>query len=152
MLACDVVFRMHPQEEQQLVAQLRENMGGWTYEARERAYGALFDGPSAAVSPDERQTLDAIDDDLSRRGTAGLWGADEYDLALTGSSNGGLRVVCTHHPEIPYDGFRGSKSLDEATREQFNDLLWDYCELVVDSLQEQVDAFVQATNGRPASD
>jgi hypothetical protein len=152
MLACRVVFNMNSQDERQLVAQVSESIGGWTYEARERAYDALFDGPAAVVTPEERRRLDAIDADLSRRGDAGLWGTDEYELAVTGASNGHLRVVCTHHPEIPYDGFRGSRSLDEATREQFNDLLWDYCELVVGTLQERVDEFVQSANGQASDD
>jgi hypothetical protein len=140
---------MNGEDEQQLLDRVHDRLGGWTYAAREQAYEEYFEGPNAVVTAEERRRLDDIDEELTRRGDGGLWGIDEYDIAETGEADGHFRVVCTHHPEIPYDGFRGTRSLDEATREEFNDLLWDYCERVVDHLQDRLDELVQAHGESP---
>nr|WP_241768322.1 hypothetical protein [Haloferax sp. ATB1] len=45
-------------------------------------------------------------------------------------------------PTIPASWSRGGESLTEPEREQFNDLLWDYCERVRRYVQDEVNEFV----------
>lgn len=131
-------------DRRELLRRARTRLDGWRYVARTRAYGELFEGETAALTDDEVRQLDEIDSRLTRSAGEGLWNVDEYGIVENGANgNGsGFRVVCIAHPEIPYEGYRGTWSLDEATRGQFNDVLWEYCQLVADYVQEELDAFV----------
>jgi len=130
--------------DRETVQSVRERLEEWTVDARDRAYGELFEGADAVLTDEELRLLDRIDSDLTRRDGSGLWGADEYGI-VAGSELGadGPRVVCTYHPEIPYEGFRGEDSLSESTREEFNDVLWEYCERVAAIIQDYLDAFLR---------
>jgi hypothetical protein len=138
---------MAPAEiDRETVRRARERLDEWTYDARDRAFSELFEGADAAVTEEELALLDRIDADLTRRGEVGLWGADEYGVVVSGTPDAEeLRVVCTYHPKIPFEGFRGEESLEESTREEFNDLLWDYCERVARHLQRDLEAFLRST-------
>lgn len=127
--------------ERASLARARDHMEGWIFEARDRAFAELFEGPGAEASADERRLLDRIDSDLTRREGRGIWGADEYAL-VPSKAGEGPRVVCTVHPEIPSEGYRGVETLDESTRSELNDLLWDYCERVAELVHEEVDSFL----------
>lgn len=134
--------------EREILRRAREHLDEWTYEARDRAYGELFEGPDAALTDGELRELDRIDSDLTRRGQTGIWGADEYGIVHDGGpAPGEPGVVCTYHPEIPYEGFRGGESLDEPDREQYNDVLWSYAERVAELVQDQLDEFVRSDGG-----
>ena len=128
-----------------LLEQARQRLDEWRYVARDRAYSEMFEGPDAVLSDAELRQLDRIDSRLAREIGEGLWGADEYGIIQNGAAGNdlGFRVVCTSHPGIPYEGYRGLQSLDEATREQFNDVLWDYCRQVAEYIQDQLDEFVR---------
>ena len=128
------------------VRRAREHLEEWKFEARDRAYDERFDGPDAVVTDEELQLLDRIDSDLTRRSGEGLWDADEYAIVLAGGADAGdARVVCTYHPEIPYEGFRGEESLSEATREELNDVLWDYAERVATLVEADLETFLQTS-------
>lgn len=130
--------------DRELVRRVREELDEWTFDARDRAYAALFEGADAVVTEEERRLLDRIDSDLARRSGEGLWTADEYGVVAGGASGAdGPRVVCIYHPEIPDEGYRGAESLDEATREELNDVLWEYAERVAGLVQADVDAFLR---------
>ncbi|MFC7046146.1 hypothetical protein ACFQH6_12645 [Halobacteriaceae archaeon GCM10025711] len=77
-------------------------------------------------------------------------GADSYGIVAgtTVSEESEFRVVCTYHPEIPYEDYRGEESLDEPERDAFNDVLWEYGERVAAHAQESLDAFVERVDGR----
>lgn len=137
---------MAPTErERALVRRARERLDEWTYDARERAYAALFEGPDAALAAGELQLLDRIDSELTRRTGTGLWGADEYGIAAAGVFDGeGPRVVCVYHPEIPEEGYPGEESLGDAPRRDLNDALWAYAERVAAYLQDDLDEFRRA--------
>ena len=123
----------------------REKLDTWTYEARDIAFTELFEGEKPVVTDEELQLLDSIDSDLTRQKRSSLWGSDEYGIVAPGIHEaGGLDVVCTHHPEIPYEGYRSEESLDEATREQLNDVLWEYCEQVARNIEDRLDAFLHS--------
>lgn len=126
----------------------RDRLDEWISIARDRAYADLFEGPDPLLTDEEIRLLDGIDSDLVRRGESGLWGADEYGI-VTREIVDGTRpeVVCTYHPEIPYEGFRGEESLDETTREELNDVLWIYCERVATDVQDELDAFLDVSRG-----
>ena len=128
--------------DRQLLQQAREQLDGWTYTARDQAYRELFDGDSAVVTGEERQLLDHIDEELASNGDDGIWGVDDYAIVMGHPKNHPLSVVCTRHPQIPVEWSRGEESLTEAEREQFNDLLWDYCERVRRHIQDEVNEFV----------
>jgi hypothetical protein len=128
--------------DRQLLNEARDQLDGWIYRARERSYRELFTGDDAAVTSEERQLLDRIDEGLATDGDEGLWGADDYDIVMGHPKNHPLSVVCTRHPQIPVEWSRGEESLSEPEREQFNDLLWDYCELVRLYVQDEVNEFV----------
>lgn len=130
--------------DRELLRRARDNLDGWIYAARDEAYHDLFTGDDAAVTPEERQLLDDIDSELSVNGDEGLWGADEYAIVRGHPKNHPLSVVCTQHPEIPTEWSRGETSLTEPEREQFNDLLWDYCERIRRYVQDEVNEFVGA--------
>jgi hypothetical protein len=135
-----------PNTGQERVRRARQRLEDWKFDARDRAYSELFEGADAALTDEELHLLDRIDSDMARRGGSGLWGADEYGIVGTGVLEAEEpRVVCTYHPEIPYEGFRGEESLSEPTREEFNDVLWDYCERVAAIIQEELDAFLGRT-------
>lgn len=123
-----------------------EHFEEWKFAARDQAYTELFEGPNAVLTDEELQLLDRIDSDLTRQGSGGLWGADEYGIVLGVFGAEEPRVVCTYHPEIPYEGYRGTDSLSEATREELNDVLWDYCERVAEIIQDELDAFVRSAS------
>lgn len=129
-----------------MVRRAQERLEEWTLDGRDRAYEAFFEGADAALRDEELRLLDRIDSDLTRRGEPGLWGTDEYGIAA-GDNVGGPQVVCTYHPEIPAEGYRGAGSLDEATREELNDLLWDYCERVAALVEADLDAFLGESRG-----
>jgi hypothetical protein len=137
--------------DRERVRQAREHLPEWTFDARSRAYTDLFEGPEAVVTDDELGLLDRIDSALSRRGQGGLWGVDEYGVVVRGALGDAVPpgVVCTYHPEIPSEGFRGEGSLDETTRERLNDVLWDYCERVATYLQDDLDAFLRTPESTP---
>ncbi|MFD1647874.1 DUF7539 family protein [Haloarchaeobius litoreus] len=138
---------MSAEIDRETVRRARERLPEWTYEARDQAYTELFEGPDAALTDAELGELDRIDSDLTRRGEPGIWGADEYGIVHDGGVEPGeLGVVCTYHPEIPYEGFRGEESLDEASREQYNDVLWTYCERVATYIQTDLDAFLRSAS------
>ncbi|WP_254525500.1 DUF7539 family protein [Natrinema caseinilyticum] len=132
--------------ERQRLQRARAHLEEWKFDARDRAFTELFEGPDAALTDDELLVLDRIDSDLTRQDGVGLWDADEYGI-VTGQpiDTSELRVVCTYHPEIPYEGFRGEESLDEATREELNDLLWNYCERVAEFIQTDLESFLEST-------
>lgn len=121
-----------------------ERLQEWIVVARDRAFEELFQGPDRVLSEAELQRLDRIDSELSRRRGRGLWGEDEYGIITTGLADeeSAPRVVCTYHPEIPFEGVRGESSIDEATREEFNDVLWEYCERVADHVQADLERFL----------
>lgn len=128
-----------------LLEQARQRLDEWRYVARDRAYNEMFEGRDAVLSDAELNQLDQIDSRLAREAGEGIWGADEYGIIQNGAPGNdlGFRVVCTSHPGIPYEGYRGLQSLDEATREQFNDVLWGYCRQVAEYIQDQLDEFVR---------
>ncbi|HKL28066.1 MAG TPA: hypothetical protein VJ898_02245 [Natrialbaceae archaeon] len=131
--------------ERTLLRRAREQLDAWTYEARDRAYTEFFEGPDRVLSDEELALLDRIDSDLTRRTGDGLWGGGEYGIVDGGASDeDGAQVVCIYHPEIPYEGYRGEESLDESTREELNDVLWEYSERVASLIQAELDAFVRA--------
>lgn len=124
------------------VRSAREHLEEWTFAARDRAFEEFFEGSDPVLSDEELALLDRIDSDLTRRGESGLWGADEYGIVAGNALEAGEpSVVCTYHPEIPYEGYRGEESLDEATREELNDKLWDYCERVADHVEDEFEEF-----------
>lgn len=131
-----------------VIREARARLDEWVFDARERAYAELFEGEAPVLTEEERGLLDRIDSDLARGTGSGLWGADEYGI-VTGDvlDTADPRVVCTYHPEIPSEGYRGAGSLSESTREEFNDVLWDYCERVADLLQADLDHFRRAWEG-----
>lgn len=130
--------------ERETIRRARERLDEWTFGARDRAYAELFEGEGAALTDNELGLVDRIDSDLTRQGGAGLWGADQYGIVVGGAVEATEpRVVCTYHPEIPYEGFRGEESLSEATREELNDVIWDYCERVTALIQDELDAFLR---------
>ncbi|ELZ58107.1 MULTISPECIES: hypothetical protein [unclassified Haloferax] len=128
--------------DRRLLREARERLDGWTYTARDRAYRELFAGDDAAVTAEERQLLDEVDAELAGDGDDGLWGTDEYAVVMGHPKNHPISVVCTRHPEIPSSWSRGGESLTEPEREQFNDLLWDYCERVRRYVQDEVNEYV----------
>lgn len=132
-------------DQRALLQRARRHLDEWRYVARERTSDEMFDGDDAVLSEAELAELDEIDSRLTQQSGEGIWGSDEYGIVENGASgnDSGFRVVCTSHPEIPYEGYRGLQSLDEATREEFNDLLWDYCQRVAEHIQEQLDSFVR---------
>lgn len=119
----------------------RERLEEWKYDARSRAYGELFQGEHAALSAEDMALLDSIDSALTRRTGDGLWDADEYGIVTGGRD--GPEVICIYHPEIPSEGYRGEGSLDEATRERLNEVLWEYSEYVAGVIQEDLEAFLR---------
>ncbi|WP_435361651.1 DUF7539 family protein [Haloarchaeobius sp. DFWS5] len=126
-----------------LLQRAREQMDGWIFDGRDRAFDEMFEGPGAVVSGEELQQLDRIDSALSRQTGVGIWGADQYGI-ITGHfpDDVPLRVVCTLHPEIPAEGYRGHNSLEESTRDRYNDVLFEYCERVATFAQADLEAFV----------
>ena len=133
------------ESERELLRRSREKLDTWTYEARDIAFTEFFEDEEPVATDEELQLLDRIDSDLTRQQGSGLWASDEYGIVATGIHEpGGLDVVCTHHPEIPYEGYRGEKSLDEATREQLNDVLWEYAERVARLIEDRLDAFLRS--------
>ncbi|WP_435320801.1 DUF7539 family protein [Haloarchaeobius sp. TZWSO28] len=130
--------------DRSLLRRAREQLDRWVFDGRDRAFTDLFDGPDAVVTGTELHQLDRIDSALSRQTGLGIWGSDEYGI-ITGQDldEVPLRVVCTLHPEIPGEGYRGEHSLDEATRGQFNDVLFEYCERVAAYSQTDLERFLQ---------
>lgn len=130
----------------EIVRRAREQLEDWKFDARDRAYTELFEGANAVLTDEELRLIDHIDSDLTRQGESGLWGADDYGIVVGGGLEAEeAQVVCTYHPEIPYEGYRGERSLSESTREELNDVFWDYCERVAAFIQEDLDAFLRST-------
>lgn len=128
----------------EMLRRARERLEEWKFDARDRAFSELFEGDDAVLSEPELRLLDSIDSELTRRGGSGLWGADEYGIAAPGVLGvDEARIVCIYHPEIPYEGYRGEESVDEATREELNDVLWEYAERVASLMQDDLDAFLR---------
>lgn len=131
--------------DRETIRAARERLDEWTFEARDRAYGELFEGEDAALDEAEISLLDRIDSDLTRRGEPGIWGDDEYGIIAGGVFDSDRpRVVCTYHPEIPFEGYRGEDRLDEPERDRLNEVLWEYCERVAALVEDELDAFVRA--------
>lgn len=127
-----------------LLRRARAHLEEWKFEGRAAVYAERFEGDDAVVTREELALLDRIDSELTRATGDGLWDADEYGIVTTDEPDGdGPRVVCTYHPEIPYEGYRGAESLDEATRAELNDVLWEYCEGVASVVQDRLDAFLR---------
>lgn len=133
-------------DRRELLQLARGRLDEWLYVAREEAHSDLFEGEDAILDAEELALLDRLDEDLTEWTGEGLWGADEYGIVETGAVNGeaGLRVVCTAHPQIPYEGYRGAESVDESTREELNDVVWEFCERVAENAQAELDRFVVA--------
>lgn len=132
------------EHERELLRAVRDRLDGWIREARERAYGEVFEGDDAVVSDEERRKLDRIDSRLSREEGRGLWQADEYGIVQTGTldEESTPRVVCTSHPQLPTTAVPGGQTIDEATRAALNDALWEYSQRVVELTQERLEEFV----------
>lgn len=128
-------------DARETIRRARDRIEEWKYMARDRAYSEMFLGSNGVLSEEELTLLDHIDSVLVRRGDIGLWDADEYGIVV-GTHEEKPRVVCTYHPEIPYEGFRGEESLSEAIREEFNDVLWEYCERVATIMQQELEEFL----------
>ena len=132
--------------ERQQLQQAREHLERWKFDARDRAFTELFEGPDSALTDDELQLIDRVDSDLTRRDGIGLWDADEYGIVAGGTFDAEAPLVaCTYHPEIPYEGYRGEESLDEPTREELNDVLWNYCERVAEIISEDLESFLESS-------
>lgn len=132
------------ENERRLIAAIRDRLDGWLYEARERAYAELFEGPDAALSEEELRLLDRIDSRLSREEGRGLWGGDEYGIVPTGTMDeeSTPHVVCTTHPQLPEQAYPGAGTLDDELRAKLNEALWDYCERVAELAQQELEEFV----------
>ena len=139
---------MAPEPNRERLRRARDRLLEWTVAARDQAYEELFEGPDPVLDDADLRQLDRLDSELSRQRGRGLWGEAEYGIIESGLADeeSGPRVVCTYHPAIPYDGIRGESSLDEATREALNDVLWEYSERVADYLQQELDRFLSATS------
>jgi len=137
---------MSSQSDRERLQQARDRLPEWIVSARDQAYEDLFEGANPVLGEAELGQLDRLDSELSRTRGRGLWGEAEYGIIQTGLADEETspRVVCTYHPEIPYEGIRGESSLDEATREELNDILWEYSERVADHLQQQLDRFLSS--------
>lgn len=132
-----------PGSERELLRRARERLEGWKFEARDRAYAEFFEGENPILTDSELQLLDRIDSDLTRQRGGGLWDTDEYGIVTPGVVNAEApAIVCIYHPEIPYEGYRGEESLDDATREELNDVLWDYAERVASLIQDDLETFL----------
>jgi hypothetical protein len=130
-----------------MVRHARERLPEWVTDARSQVYAELFEGEDAVLDEEELRLLDRIDSDLTRRDGDGIWGADEYGIVVEGSLDiDEPQVVCTYHPEIPYEGFRGEESLRESTRRELNDVLWDYSERVSLLVQADLDEFLRSNH------
>lgn len=53
--------------------------------------------------------------------------------------------MCIYYPEIPYEGYQGEESLDEATREELNDVLWNDCGRVAEIILENLESFLESS-------
>lgn len=130
-----------------LLQALRENLEEWVSAARVEAYEELFQGEDPLLTEDELALLDGIDSHLSRETGEGVWGTDEYGLVEAGlvDEERAPRVVCTYHPEVPQYVSRAYAPLDDPTREEMNEALWEYAERVADLVERDVEAFVQSS-------
>lgn len=131
-------------DERELVRAVRRRLDEWLYDARERAFNDLFEGPDAVLTEAELRRLDRLDSALSRREGEGLWNRDEYGIVPTGTMDeeSAPHVVCTVHPQIPEYGVPGGEPIDEATRKKLNEALWDYAERVTELVQQEIEEFV----------
>jgi len=113
----------------------------WKFDARDGAFTDLFEGSDAALTDEELRLLDTIDSDLTRQDGIGLWDADEYGIVAgeTVDAEAPL-VVCTYHPKSLTKAIE-AKSLDEATRKELNDVLWNYCERVAEIILDDLKSF-----------
>ncbi len=136
---------MTSRDHRRHVREAREHLEGWVFEARDRAYEEFFEGDEPALDDEALAHLDRIDSRLSREEGTGLWGADEYALVPPSDPDleaGDVQVVCTYHPEIPEYAVRGESAIDDATRDRYNRVLWDYSERVAQLVEEEVEAYL----------
>lgn len=134
------------ENERRSVRRAREQLDGWVYEARARAYDEFFEGPEARLSAEEVSLLDRIDSRLARQNRGGLWGTDEYGILPSGTVTDADApvVVCVYHPEIPEDFVhRGEDGIDDGVEERLNDALWDYCERVAAYIQTDLEEYLR---------
>lgn len=138
------------EDERELLDAVRDRLDGWVYSARSEAFRDLFEGPDAILDEAELQLLDEIDSRLTRREGQGIWGADEYGIVPTGTldEESVPHVVCTKHPQLPEYGYPGDEALDNETRKRCNDALWEYCERVVELVQQDLEEFVWSSTVR----
>ncbi|WP_267643256.1 DUF7539 family protein [Haloarchaeobius amylolyticus] len=129
--------------DRSLLRRARDQLDGWVRNGRDRAFDDLFAGPNPTVPGARLALLDRIDAALPEQTGVGLWGTDEYGI-ITGYEVGDVpfRVVCTRRPEIPASGYRGRDSIDEATRNDLNDVLYEYCERVASHAQADLERFL----------
>lgn len=127
-----------------LLRDVRDRLDGWVYEAREEAYDALFEGPDAVLDDAELAELDRLDSAATRWTGSGVWGEDEYGIVVGDptETDPGFRVVCTYHPQLPEDEYPGGDDLDEATRERYDQVLWEYAERVAAGAQDRLEAYL----------
>jgi hypothetical protein len=135
-------------DERQLVLRARSHLEQWTNSARTAAYAELFEGDGSILTANELQLLDALDSELERQGSDGVWGTDQYGIhtAGTSSSDTSLGVVCVYHPQITTDSvLRGADELDDETEERLNAALWRYSERVATLIKADLDEFIRRT-------
>lgn len=136
---------MTSRDHRRHVEEARQHLEGWVFEARDEAYEEFFEGEDPALDEEDLANLDRIDSRLSRQAGTGLWGADEYALVPPSEPDvaaGNVQVVCTYHPEVPEYAVRGETAVDEADRERYDRVLWDYCERVAQLVEERVEAYL----------
>nr|WP_236045068.1 hypothetical protein [Halomicroarcula nitratireducens] len=112
------------------------------------AYTELFEGDDSLLSSEEMQLLDALDSELERGGSDGVWGTDQYGIhtAGTSSSDISLGIVCVYHPQITTDSvLRGADDFDDETEERLNAALWQYSERVATLIEGELDEFIRQT-------
>ncbi|MBX0298009.1 DUF7539 family protein [Haloarcula nitratireducens] len=135
-------------DERQLVLRARSQLDQWTRNARMEAYTELFEGDDSLLSSEEMQLLDALDSELERGGSDGVWGTDQYGIhtAGTSSSDISLGIVCVYHPQITTDSvLRGADDFDDETEERLNAALWQYSERVATLIEGELDEFIRQT-------
>ncbi|WP_455363932.1 DUF7539 family protein [Natronococcus wangiae] len=98
------------------------------------------------MTDEELHLLDRIDSDLTRQDRIGSWNADEYGIVAGEIVDAEAPlVVCIYYPKIPYEGYQGEESLDEATREELNDVLWNYCGRVAEIILENLESVLESS-------
>lgn len=132
------------ESERELLRAVRERLDGWIYDAREEAFEELFEGPDAVLTEAQLRLIDRVDSRKSREEGQGVWGSDEYGIVRTGmlDEESTPRVVCTNQPRIPALAYPGDETLDNDTRAELNDALWQYHQRIVELVQQRLEEFV----------